>query len=142
MPVNFYNLRKPYRDMALVAIAGPFSNFVLAAFFFFWERLLVEKTGLWEAGSLGHDILHKAVYFNLLLAAFNLLPIPPLDGSRILTWLLPAGLRESYIRLESFGIFLVIFAIYAVPPVQTLLLQTMNLMYRGIDRIVTVGGVW
>ena len=58
------------------------------------------------------------VYFNLLLTVFNLLPIPPLDGSRVMTWLLPAGLREPYVALERFGLILVVILVLTVPPVQ------------------------
>jgi len=142
VPVNFYNLKKPHRDMALVAIAGPASNFLLAVFFFLCRKILVEELGVWQSGHLGEVVLYQAVFFNLLLAAFNLLPIPPLDGSRIMTWLLPGGLRESYIRLESIGLLLVFFAIYMVPFVRTMLFQTIEAMHVGVRNIVTLGGVW
>lgn len=143
VPVNFYNLRKPYRDMALVAIAGPLSNVLLAFLFYFFYHLVVGKLELWERGSLGEQVLDFAVTFNLLLAAFNMLPIPPLDGSRIMTFLLPAGsLRESYQRLESLGIILVIAFIWFVPGVQSMLWNTIGLMRNGVEYVVEMGGVW
>lgn len=142
VPVNYYNLRSPLRDMALVALAGPASNFVLAAFFYLCQKVVVQELGLWGGDTLGASVLGYAVSFNLLLAAFNLLPIPPLDGSRVMTWLLPSGLRESYAALERWGLYLVVILIYFVPPVQHLVEATMRAMLRSIQAIVTLGGAW
>ena len=128
--------------MALVAIAGPLSNFLLAAFFFLCLKLVVYDLGLWDTEAVGAQVLRWTIQVNLLLAAFNLLPIPPLDGSRVMTWLLPAGLRESYVRLESFGLLLVFGFIFLVPGGRDLVSQTMNVMYRAIYEIVTLGGLW
>ncbi len=142
VPVNFYNLRRPYRDMALVAIAGPASNFLLAAFFLLCEKIVVYDLGIWDPDVLGDQVLRRAVEVNLLLAAFNLLPIPPLDGSRVMTWLLPAGMREPYARLDRIGLYLVFIFIYMVPGGMQLVADTMSLMYRGIRALVTLGGAW
>jgi Zn-dependent protease len=142
VPVNYYNLRRPLRDMALVAIAGPGSNFLLAALFFLLRKVLVTELGIWEPGRLGDIVLQYAVAFNLLLAAFNLLPIPPLDGSRVMTWLLPGGMRDAYARLERFGIYIVLLLVFLVPGVRQLLGRTMELMESAIRAIVTLGGVW
>lgn len=142
VPVNFYNLRKPYRDMALVAIAGPLSNFLLGAFFLLCMKLVVYDLGLWDTEAVGAQVLRWTIEVNLLLAAFNLLPIPPLDGSRVMTWLLPAGLRESYARLESFGLLLVFGFLYLVPGGFRLVWETQQLMFRAIVEIVTLGGLW
>lgn len=141
VPVNFHGLRRPWRDMALVAIAGPLSNFLLAGFFFALIKLLVQTLGVWGPGDIGVGILQKAVYFNLLLAAFNLLPIPPLDGSRIVTWLLPSGIRETYGRLDSIGLILVLVALQ-LGPVRRLLEQTMLAMAQAVEFLVTLGGIW
>lgn len=142
VPVNFHNLRRPWRDMALVAIAGPASNVLLAAFFLLCWKLVVVKFGIWPHDSIGELVLGQAVGFNLLLAAFNLLPIPPLDGSRVMTWLLPSGIRESYVSLERWGLILVVLSINFVPGVRGLIETTMELMYRGIQAAVTLGGLW
>lgn len=142
VPVNYHNLRKPLRDMALVALAGPLSNFLLAALFFLAHKVLVYDLRLWDEGALGPLVLEKALIFNLVLSAFNLLPIPPLDGSRVMTWLLPSGVRDAYASLERFGLFLVILFVFFVPGVNTLVNQTMRLMYLGIERMVTLGGTW
>jgi len=142
VPVNYYNLRSPLRDMALVAIAGPASNFLLAGFFFFCRKVVVYELAIWQPNTLGERVLEQAVVFNLALAAFNLLPIPPLDGSRVMTWLLPSGIRESYSGLERWGLPLVIVCVYFVPGVMPLVWNTMELMARGIETMVTLGGAW
>jgi Zn-dependent protease len=141
VPVYYYNLRSPLRDMALVALAGPGSNFLLAVFFALcWKATL--HFGVWDQGALGPRVLEAAVYFNLLLSAFNLLPIPPLDGSRVMTWLLPSGLREGYASLERFGLLILIGLLVLVPPVSTLIRETIGVMAGWVDAITSLGGVW
>jgi Zn-dependent protease len=140
VPVNFYNLRKPYRDMALVSLAGPVSNFLLALFFLLCVRLVVYDFGWLKQGLLGHRVLEQTVEFNLLLAAFNLLPIPPLDGSRVMTWLLPGPLREPYGRLEAFGLILVFAFIYAFPGGSEWVYDTASFMKGWIKWIVGMDG--
>ena len=142
VPVNYYNLRSPLRDMALVAIAGPASNFLLAMFFYLAIKVLVFEVGVWPEGALGPRILGHALVLNLVLAAFNLLPIPPLDGSRVMTWLLPRGLRETYAGLERFGLILVVLFVFVVPGVSKMVEQSVELMWRGIEVMVTFGGAW
>lgn len=114
VPVNPYNLRHPLRDMVWVAAAGPTANFVLAALSLVAFR--------W---SMGVDLPFVTVPFrelcrwsyiiNLHLAAFNLIPIPPLDGSQILKGFLPRGALLSYERFEPYGfIVLVLFLMSGV----------------------------
>lgn len=114
VPVNFLNLRNPKRDMIWVAAAGPLANLFLA----------VCLTALFRVFRTG--LLLDAVYFNLALAVFNLVPIPPLDGSRILTGLLPLGLMRPYLRLERFG-FLLVLALYLSGVIYRILLPGINL---------------
>jgi Zn-dependent protease len=142
VPVNYYNLRNPLRDMALVAIAGPASNFLLAAFFFLCWKILVLQLDIWQEDSIGELVLTQAVVCNVLLAAFNLLPIPPLDGSRVMTWLLPRGVRETYAGLERWGLFPVVICVYFVPGVREAVWSTAELMLQGVRTIVTLGGQW
>ena len=142
VPVNYYNLRHPLRDMALVAIAGPLSNFLLAAFFVLCRKVVVDELGVWNDQMIGAKVLQGAIHFNLLLAAFNLLPIPPLDGSRVMTWLLPGGLREAYSALERWGLYLVVLFVFLVPGVRELVIGTMRAMLRFIEFGVTLGGAW
>lgn len=142
VPVNYYNLRSPLRDMALVALAGPASNFLLAVFFGLCHKVVVVELNLWSYDNVGSWILDQAVGLNLLLAAFNLLPIPPLDGSRVMTWLLPSGVREAYASLERFGILLVLIVINFVPPVRHAFWDAADAMAVWVKFIVTLGGAW
>jgi Zn-dependent protease len=96
VPVNFARLYNPKRDMIWVGLAGPLANIVLAVFLVFAFRLT------------GVPLFLFAIYFNLGLAVFNLIPIPPLDGSRILAGLLPRPLDREYLRLEPYGFILVL----------------------------------
>lgn len=100
VPVNFARLHHPKRDMIWVAIAGPATNIGLAILF----SQLLKLTAL----SFLHEFFVLAVMVNLILAIFNLAPIPPLDGSRILMGLLPNSLARTYSRLEPFGLIIVI----------------------------------
>lgn len=113
VPVNYKNLGNPRRDMALVAAAGPFSNLVMAIF---WTLLikagiiLMQKdsnAGLWltYTGQAGLTI-------NLILMTLNLIPIPPLDGSRVVESLLPPTLANSYRHIEPFGFFILLGLLY------------------------------
>lgn len=104
VPVNPYNLRGKYSE-ALVAAAGPFSNIALAVFFGLLIRL---------GGALPDSFLHMAtlaVIINIVLAIFNLVPIPPLDGSKILFAFLPYHLQSMRESLERWGFFIVLFFI-------------------------------
>lgn len=100
VPVNFRALNNPKRDMMLVAIAGPIVNVALAFVFGFLLRINVFVE--WS------NALMWAVFLNLGLAIFNLIPIPPLDGSRIVTGLLPHRLAYQYNKIEPYGIFILL----------------------------------
>ena len=100
IPVNFRALNNPKRDMIWVALAGPAVNIMLASFFsLFWK--LDMSTG-WRI------LLEYSIYLNLYLAVFNLVPIPPLDGSRIMMGLLPRDMARAYSQLEPFGLLIVV----------------------------------
>ncbi|HTL47292.1 MAG TPA: site-2 protease family protein [Verrucomicrobiae bacterium] len=99
VPVNFNRLRYPRRGMIGVALAGPAANLVLAAVL----------RAVWKA--TGSEIALLAIYFNLGVAVFNLLPVPPLDGSRVAAGLLPVSAARVYMSLERAGIWIV-FALY------------------------------
>lgn len=109
VPVTWENLRQPKRDMALVALAGPASNLVMAIF---WALLM--KIALSLPISLNwvtEPLLYMGrfgILINVLLMIFNLLPIPPLDGGRVATSLLPGPWAWQLSRLEPYGFFIII----------------------------------
>ncbi|WP_295549161.1 site-2 protease family protein [uncultured Pseudacidovorax sp.] len=105
VPVNFGHLRNPKRDMIWVALAGPASNFIQAIF---WTLFLVGITvaGVQERFFVG--MANAGILTNLVMWAFNLFPLPPLDGGRILAGLLPRGRAQYWLaRIEPFGFFIV-----------------------------------
>lgn len=145
VPVNFGNLRNPKRDMILVAAAGPGVNLGLAIFSGLLFRFL---TGIHpeifsyihssrQFGSLAQMdmaflvplclMLIAAVKWNVLLAVFNMIPIPPLDGGRVMVGLLPYRFSIWLSQLEPYGIFIVILLIYLNPLgiMSTFVFQTM-----------------
>lgn len=105
VPVNFGQLRKPKRDMAWVALAGPMANFVMA---FGWiiVQLVLRYSGVQEEFFL--RMAEAGVLSNLMMFAFNLVPIPPLDGGRIAISLLPHKLAYKFAQLEPYGMIIVL----------------------------------
>ncbi len=107
VPINPNYFKNPWRDMALVAIAGPLSNFFLALTFAFllqaWEAF-----GLSPTFKLFQKMLYLGARINLSLAIFNLLPIPPLDGSKVIVKYLPRRLRYDYLKLEMIGFIIIL----------------------------------
>jgi Zn-dependent protease len=106
VPVNFNNLKNPKIGMALVSLAGPLSNFALALLF-----LVPIKLGL--VNFVSGPILIKAILINLVLGVFNLIPIPPLDGSKIVASMLPREAMYWILDKERYGFILVIIFLYA-----------------------------
>ncbi len=100
VPVNFSRLRSPKSDMIWVALAGPFANIILAFLLAVAYR------------QIGSEIFLMGVYFNLGLAIFNLVPIPPLDGSRVLMGLLPVTWAYGYAKMEKFGFLVILLLVW------------------------------
>jgi len=104
VPVNFMNLRHPKSDMIWVALAGPIVNILLAVLFSQFLKFNISP--------LDYQVVETAIIINLVLAIFNLIPIPPLDGSRLAMGLLPNRYAVLYGRMENYGILVVLLLLY------------------------------
>lgn len=103
VPINYRALRNPKRDIIWIGLSGPAANFIFAfLLIILWKIFPLSLT-------IGF-ILKNLIFINVVLGVFNLLPIPPLDGSRILMGVLPAGLASKYAMLEPYG-FLIVMAL-------------------------------
>lgn len=109
VPVATNNLKRPIRDMGIVAAAGPVSNILMALLWAVFLKLQV-------ATSFGHEFFVKmalvGITINLVLAALNLLPVPPLDGGRILVSLVPRELGHAISKIEPYGLFIMLALIF------------------------------
>jgi len=113
VPVNFANLKHPRLDMVRVAAAGPAMNVALA----FISVVLISTLGAFEgntAALLGNLLLSSA-RLNMLLAVFNMLPLPPLDGSKVLAALLPGQGMRWFLHLERYGMLLLLLLLFVLP---------------------------
>jgi Zn-dependent protease len=135
VPVNFGNLHNPKRDMIWVAAAGPGSNFLQALL---WALLLVAVApgGIWPSEGLLEmaDIGFKV---NLILMALNLLPLPPLDGGRVLAGLLPHDAATALSRIEPYGFFIIL-ALLATGLLDDLMRPLVRVAATVIARIVGI----
>ena len=134
VPVNFAQLRNPKRDMVWVALAGPASNFIQAIF---WKLVLVALilVGINEPFFL--KMAQGGVLVNLVMWAFNLFPLPPLDGGRILVGLLPWKQAQMVSRIEPFGFFIVLALVLAGVITTWWLLPLMSWTNSTINLLLT-----
>lgn len=122
VPVNFNNLHPKRWGMALVSLAGPLSNLVLAVLF-----MLPIKFGL--VSGVVAEVWLKAVIINLVLAVFNILPIPPLDGSKLLASVLPYNIMNKLLELERYGFLIVVIFLF-LGILDKILLPVVTLFFR------------
>ncbi len=120
VPVNFLNLKNPRQDMILVAVAGPISNILLACLLVIFYKMS------------GMQVLLFCIYFNVGLAVFNFLPIPPLDGSRVLMGLLPTEIAEKIWKIEYLGV-VIVFVLFWFGYLQKLVIPGINFFCQLYD---------
>ena len=134
VPVNFGALRNPKRDMIWVALAGPASNFAQAIF---WALLLVVLAGMGVQEPFFIKMAQAGILVNLVMWAFNLFPLPPLDGGRILVGLLPWKQAQMVSRLEPWGFFIVMALVLAGVVGTFWLMPLMNIGYAVINTLIS-----
>ena len=135
VPVNFMKLNNPRRDMVLVALAGPAANILLvicAALLLHVVGFLPEIAGHWLVG----NILF-AIKINAILAAFNMLPIPPLDGGRVAVGLLPDVIARPLSRLEPYGMFIII-GLFLLPMLGREIGLDLNIIWAIIGPVINL----
>ena len=140
VPVNFGALKNPRRDMVLVAAAGPGINIALAIA----AALLAHAVGFLPADARQWTVLNleNAIVINVVLAVFNMIPLPPLDGGRVAVGLLPDVLARPLARLEGAGMLIIFGLIFILPLIGTQIGQNLNVigwLLRGpVDKIIDV----
>ena len=144
VPINSRNFKKPRRDMALVGAAGPISNMILAIIFLIIMRLFLFAVPFIEAGNTAWaltasmyfmEILYLGIYYNIAFAIFNLIPAPPLDGSRILYAFLPSKILfkvQQYERYFFFGVLIImlIFSMLGISIIAKITTFIMSLLFK------------
>lgn len=137
VPVNQGELRNPRKHMIWVVLAGPAANFVMAFAWAILLRILVmlgQVEGfLWEVGRAG-------IFINLVLMVLNLLPIPPLDGGRVLMNIVPYNVERMLARIEPYGIWILLFLLLT-NVVQPVLFTGINFFFNLIIKIVFFGSL-
>ncbi len=133
VPVNTARLHNPRRDWAIVGAAGPLTNLLLAVAMSITVSVLVNGLDL-RADSALVEVLAVGIYFNVLLCVFNLVPIPPLDGSRVVQLFLSGEALAAYQRLEQYGLLVIVALIFFFPPAQALI----SALVRDVTLAITL----
>jgi Zn-dependent protease len=131
VPIEMSRLRNPRRDMAWVALAGPGANFIMALMWMIFGLLLsfFQVTELYP-----HKVAQAGVLANLVILALNLIPIPPLDGGRVLTSMLPPRLAYRFAQIEPYGI-LIVFGLLSLRLLNWWLIPVMTLTNTALNFI-------
>ncbi len=130
VPFNPYNLKDKKYGAAKVAIAGPASNFLIALFFGLLIRFISTELLFNSYILVFRTLISYVVWINLLLMIFNLIPIPPLDGSKVLLTFLPSKYYEVFYRFEQFGMIFLFLVIFILFP--TVILPTLSFLFELI----------
>jgi Zn-dependent protease len=142
VPINPYNFKDPKKGMAISSLAGPATNLIMAVLFAFALRVILPvfegftPKPAWEWFFLPVSLMFGyGVLINVVLAVLNMIPIPPLDGSRVVYWLLPSRQAAVYNRLERYGmlIILALFAFNLIGPIITLVIRPILSLLLGGD---------
>lgn len=136
VPVNFQALRNPRLNSILVAAAGPAMNFALATLAALAVHLLIylpDAARPWVAENLENTLI-----INVLLAIFNLLPLPPLDGGRIAVGVLPDALAKPLARLEPYGMMILMVAFFILPLLGAQLGIDLNVVWQLVQRSTNI----
>ncbi len=134
VPVRFDRLRHPKRDMIWVALAGPASNLIQALF---WGALLYVLLGLGLHEPFFLQMCKGGVLVNIVMFVFNLFPLPPLDGGRVLTGLLPREAANALARVEPYGFFIVMALVVSGVVSSLWMRPLMNATYGLLEMLLT-----
>ncbi|MGE5307606.1 MAG: site-2 protease family protein [Deltaproteobacteria bacterium] len=126
VPIDYRMLNNPKKDIVWIGLAGPLSNFIFAFVCFALLRFIPSANG--------RAILVLLAEINVFLGVFNLIPIPPLDGSRVLAGLLPYGLSQAYLRIEPYGM-LILFVLLMFHGISVFVLPLSEIIIRFLSTI-------